>query len=89
MWYILMHQKHIKLKKKKKKKTLQTFYRLRNIFNCVLPHWRHLTAGLLYNDFDGSYWLLSKMLRKQIPICGMCVNDLYNTTQQAFSFYSF
>ena len=27
------------------------FYRLRNNFNCVLPHWRHLTAGLLYNDF--------------------------------------
>ena len=21
---------------------------LRNIFNCVLPHWRHLTAGLFY-----------------------------------------
>ena len=35
-----------------KKKKLQIFYRLRNIFNCVLPHWRRLTAGLLYNDFD-------------------------------------
>ena len=28
-----------------------TFYRLRNIFNCVLIYQRHLTAGLLYNDF--------------------------------------
>ena len=37
-----MYQKHLKNK---------TFYRLRNIFNCVLPQWRHLTAGLLYNDF--------------------------------------
>ena len=32
-------------------KIFKKFYRLRNIFNCVLPHWRHLTAGLLYNDF--------------------------------------
>ena len=28
-----------------------TFYRLRNIFNFVLPHQRHLTAGPIYNDF--------------------------------------
>ena len=47
MCHILMYQKHIKFKKEK----LQIFYRLRNIFNCVLSHWRHLTAGLLYTDF--------------------------------------
>ena len=47
MWHILMYQKHTQIKKT----TLQILYRLRNIFNCVLPHWRHLTAGLLYNDF--------------------------------------
>ena len=34
------------------------FYRLRNIFNFILPHKRHLTAGLLYNDF-GVGWELA------------------------------
>ena len=45
MWHILMYQKHIKFLKKQR---LQIFYRLRNIFNCVLPQWRDLT------DFDPS-----------------------------------
>ncbi len=36
----------------------KSFYRLRNIFNCVLPHKRHLTVGLLYNDF-GVGWDLA------------------------------
>ena len=36
---------------KKKYISIQKFYRLRNIFNCVLLHQRQLTAGLLYNDF--------------------------------------
>ena len=49
MWHI----KNIQNLKKK----LQIFYRLRNIFNCVLPQWRHLTAGLLYNDFDFKFRL--------------------------------
>ena len=44
MWHILMYQKYIEFTKKKLK-------RLRNIFNCVLPQWRHFTEGLLYNDF--------------------------------------
>ena len=30
---------------------MKILYRLRNIFNCVLFHLRHLTAELLYNDF--------------------------------------
>ena len=38
------------------------FYRLRNIFNCVLFHQRHLTAVIIYNDFD---WSMLKVLHKQ------------------------
>ena len=45
-------------------KTLQIFYRLRNIFNCVLPHWRHLTAGLLYNDFGRDRWKITIFLEQ-------------------------
>ena len=30
-------------------------YRLRNIFNCVLLQKRHLTVGLIYNDFGDTY----------------------------------
>ena len=36
---------------KLKKYIFKIFYRLRNIFNCILLQQRHLTAGLIYNDF--------------------------------------
>ena len=54
MWHILMYKNIWNVKQ-----TLQIFYRLRNIFNCVLPHWRHLTAGLLYNDFGCMSYVFS------------------------------
>ena len=52
-------------------KTLQFFYKLRNIFNCVLPHWRHLIAGLLYNDFgsDGAHTVDKFLGQIYIPHC--------------------
>ena len=40
----------------------KSFYRLRNIFNCVLPHKRHLTVGLLYNDFGVGWELAGRRL---------------------------
>ena len=46
-------KKHCSVRTKffSKMKSQKHFFR--NIFNCVLLQQRHLTAGLIYNDFDG------------------------------------
>ena len=52
IWHILMYQKYIIFLRKH----FKFFIGSETLFNCVLPHWRHPTAGLLYNDFAHSCW---------------------------------
>ena len=43
-------------------------YRLRNIFICILLQQRHLTVGLISNDFslkDCSFWLVKKSMYQE------------------------
>ena len=51
----------------------KVFYRLRNIFNCVLPHKRHLTAGLLYNDFGQGLKLHNRYCHNR----QICLNSFF------------
>ena len=50
------------------KKTLQIFDRLRNIFNFVLPHWRHLTAGLGLWHASMVVWALEILISQSMAV---------------------
>ena len=65
----------------------KSFYRLRNIFNCVLPHKRHLTVGLLYNDFGVGWELAGSWLEVGWESTGSLLEIRWESARSQLGFY--